>query len=593
MDEIDEIKRKIDIVELMSQYLTMKKAGANYKALCPFHQEKTPSMMISPERQIFKCFGCLEGGDVFAFIMKMEGLEFVEALKMLADRAGVILKSNHKSKQEYQQEKDTKSQLYKINLLSAQVYHKILMESKSAEKAREYLKSRKLEAISLKKFQIGYAPNSSILSDFLRKRGFTYNEIKTAGNPDRFHDRIIFPIMDVMGNVVGFTGRTLDPKLEPKYLNTPESPIFHKSRVLYGLDKAKAEIKVQKQSIIVEGQMDVVLSHQAGIGNAVASSGTAMTLDHLQILNRYSSNIVFAFDADSAGTKAAKKAIEMAIETEINSRIIVLPEGIKDAGEAIEKDPKIWQDAVKKSVPMMDWIINFQLSTFNNKQMSGQDKKQIAKEILPVIKKIPDQIEQSHYIQVLAKRLQVQERMIREVMGKIQDSRYLPTGQAGKIQDTNNIATEEKKLSLEENFVGLLIAYPKFIKSVIIDLDYKYFEDSLFAGEVYKHLQSCYTIDSCDKEICLGKGCKNFLKGIFDKDLSQKISFLVMQVEKNHADSPEDEIKQEILDSAQRIKDQKKENVKDDFAKKIQNAEASGNREEVKKLLEEFQRIIK
>lgn len=595
MNEIEDIKRKIDIVDLISQYLTIKKSGANYKAPCPFHREKTPSFMVSPEKQIYKCFGCNEGGDIFSFVMKMEGLEFVEALRMLADRAGIVL-SKSKSKEEYKKEKDTKSRIYKINELSAKVFHKLLLESKTAEEARNYLEKRGLKQKTINNFLLGYAPEKPILREFLQKRGFGQNEIKSAGSPDKFFKRIMFPIFDVMGNPVGFTGRVLNPEVQPKYLNTPESPIFHKSRILYGLDRAKAEIKLQKSCIVVEGQMDVVLSHQARVENVVAASGTALTSEHLTILGRYSNNILFAFDADSAGSLAQKKAIELTIVHELNAKIITLPSGIKDPGEAVEKDPKIWVESAKKTVPAVEWIIKqtFQRPSLDSARdkgtreqgpgnLSGQEKKEIAKEVLPFIKIIPDKIEQNHYLKLLAKKLQVAEQIILDALErtKTKSAKY---GESVSVHP---------KLSLEENFVGMLLFSPEFLHLVAADLDYQDFSEGLPAREIYKSLQSCYTKGDCNKDFCLGKSCSHFLKKNISIEYLERTKFLLLEVEKENEDSDKEAIKHEILDLAQRIKSKKKEDTKTNFALRIHEAEESGNRQEVKKLLEEFQKTIK
>lgn len=321
MDEVEEIKRRIDIVDLISSYLTVKKAGSNYKAICPFHQEKTPSFMVSAEKQIFKCFGCGEGGDIFTFIEKMENLEFPEALKMLADRAGVQLK---RKKFVPEEGKDRKTRLYKINDLAARVFNKILTTHPSGRVALEYLKKRGINEQTINEFTIGYASSSRSMREFLLKKGFRPTELSEAGSPDRFFKRIIFPIRNRMGNTIAFTGRVIDPKLEPKYLNTPDTIIFHKGEVLYNLDQARGAIKQKNAVIVVEGQMDVISSHQAGVKNIVASSGTALTADHLQILYRYTPNIIFAFDSDSAGLLTAKKAYQMAISEGFNVRMIKL-----------------------------------------------------------------------------------------------------------------------------------------------------------------------------------------------------------------------------------------------------------------------------
>ena len=585
MNEIEEIKRKIDIVDLVSQYLVLKKSGANYKAPCPFHNEKTPSFMISADKQIYKCFGCGEGGDIFSFVMKMEGLEFVEALKMLADRAGIALASG-KSKLDYQKEKDVKSRLYKINTLSAQVFHKILMESKEGENARKYLDKRGLKTKTINDFMLGFAPRRPILYDFLKKRGFSDAELKSAGNPQKFFQRIMFPISDVMGNVVAFTGRTIEAKIEPKYLNTPETPIFHKSRIVYALNKSKGEIKLQKGAVVVEGQMDVVLSHQAGVENVVATSGTALTAEHLHIIGRYTNNIVFAFDADQAGREAQKKAIQIAIMNDLNPKTLILPDGVKDPGEAVEKDPKLWQESVKKSFPAIDWIIeqsfaSRQSISTNRDGLTGQEKKGIAKEILPIIKIIPDKIEKEHYVKILAKKLMVSERTIIEALDKVK------TEKADDQEKESN-----KKLTLEECLIGYLLTYPEFLKLIVMDLDYKDFSPDTTAEKVYKSLQSCYTQDKCDKDFCVGKSCDKFLKRNISPEVLEEIKFLILQTEKNNEGSDREEAKHEIQELAKRIKEKKKDVLKENFARLIQNAEESGNRESVKTLLEEFQSAI-
>ncbi|PIV25083.1 DNA primase, partial [Candidatus Berkelbacteria bacterium CG03_land_8_20_14_0_80_40_36] len=270
MSDIDLVKQKIDIVDFIGQYLELKKAGSNHKALCPFHDENTSSFMVSAEKQIFKCFGCGEGGNVFNFLMKYENLGFGEALKILAQRAGVTLtpRSGSRSTPE---PIDHKTKLYKINSLASSAFHKILTSHPSAQNARDYLKKRGVTQNSIDKFFLGYAPlRNDWLEKFLRSRAFSNTEISQAGAPNRFINRLMFPLSDMMGNVVGFTGRALDDKIMPKYLNTAETPIFYKSRLLYGYPEARQSIREKKFAIVVEGQMDVIMAHQAGTANTVA-----------------------------------------------------------------------------------------------------------------------------------------------------------------------------------------------------------------------------------------------------------------------------------------------------------------------------------
>jgi DNA primase len=583
-DNVEQIKQKLDIVDFISQYLTLNKAGVNYKAPCPFHNEKTPSLMISAEKQIYKCFGCGESGDIFSFVMKMEGLNFPEALEILANRAGIII-DRHKSPEVYQKEKDIKSRLYKINSLSAQVYNKILLTHESGENARKYLEKRKITTQIIKDFTLGYAPPIPILQDFLAKRGFKFNEIRDAGSPDRFKNRIIFPIADQMNNVVGFTGRVLDPNDQPKYLNTPETTIFHKGRVLYGLNLAKQHIKNAKSAVIVEGQMDVISSHIAGVQNAVASSGTALTIDHLEALSRYTNNIIFAFDQDLAGENAAKKSIQMAIKLGLNAKTIIIPKEFKDAGDVVEKNPDLWKQIIEKSINVLDWLLIKSFEKING-EISGQEKKEIAKEILPFLAIIPDKIEQQHYIKILAQKLSTREEIIVEAINRVE-----------RNHPAKNDAKSAKQLSPEENLIGLLFIYPELIKKTVLELDYKEFTDANL-GEIYKMFQTCYTKENCpinsDKKLCdSSELIGNCLKTKFDDARAQSVNLLSLEVTNLYQDYPKEDLAGEIEKNILRIKNIKNESVKEKYSQAISQAEKDGNIDELKKLLKEFQNALK
>lgn len=569
MDEVEEVKRRIDIVDLISSYLTLKKAGANYRALCPFHNEKTPSMMISPEKQIFKCFGCLEGGDVFSFVMKMENLEFPEALQMLAERAGVKLKPRRNVPED--EKPDKKSRLFKINSLSAQVFHKILTSHPAGKSALEYLKKRKLSDQTIKDFMIGYAPSQKVLTLFLKKRGFTEQEITNAGGPDRFYKRIIFPIRDVMGNVLGFTGRVIESDIQPKYLNTPETIIFHKGRILFNLEKARGEIKLQKATVVVEGQMDVIASYQAGVKNVVATSGTALTPDHLQILYRYTPNIIFSFDSDTAGLATAKKAYEQAISEGFNVKMVELGD-FKDPGEMIAEDPKFWQDAVEKAVSVIDWY--FELA-FRNKgletseELTSVQKKEIAKEILPIIKKIPDTIEQGHFIGLLAKKLDVSEDIVFSALEKVHEKE----SKEKNIQKSGS----HKTLNNEDLLIGLLIKKPAKIKDFADQI-----KDIKGPNEnIYTLISNWYNNGS--------KGeLQNYLKKHLKSEEYSRAELLVFQTENQFPEVSDDIFK----DFHTYFQKEKKEILKDHYAKEIGIAEKKGDRAKLKKLIEEFQDAI-
>ena len=308
--DIEEIKSRLNIADIIGEYIRLDKAGANYRARCPFHNEKTPSFMVSAEKQIWHCFGCQKGGDIFGFVMEIEGLDFKETLKLLAEKAGVALK-----KTDFKAE-SKKTRTLEILELATKFYETQLWSGAGKIKILNYLKDRGLQKESIKEFRLGYAPAGwrNILT-FLIGRGYSAQEIEKTGLLvkkdngdfyDRFRDRIIFPIADPMGKVVGFSARVAPggDESQAKYVNTPESEVYHKSKALYGIDKAKGEIKSKNFALLVEGNMDVVAAAQAGIKNTVAVSGTALTPDQINIVKRYTNNLKMFFDMDKAGEEA-------------------------------------------------------------------------------------------------------------------------------------------------------------------------------------------------------------------------------------------------------------------------------------------------
>lgn len=564
MDDVEEIKKRIDIVDLISSYLTLRKAGVNYKAICPFHNEKTPSLMISPEKQIWHCFGgCSEGGDIFTFVMKMENLEFPEALKILADRAGVRLERRNITELE-KGSQNKKSRLYELNNLVARAFQKILISHPSGEAPLEYLKKRKLDPAIIKEFMLGYASSSRAINGFLKKRGFSDLELQGAGNPDKFYKRVIFPIKDAMGNVIAFTGRVLDPDQEPKYLNTPETIIFHKSRVLYNLEKARGEIKTQKATVVVEGQMDVIASWQAGVKNVVATSGTALTVDHLQILYRYSPNIIFAFDSDSAGLQSAKKAYEMAIVEGFNVKMVDLGEH-KDPGEMVACDPKMWETAVQKAIPVIDWYFGLAFGK-QKAELTSQEKKEIAKEILPLLKKIPDTIEQAHYVSLLAKRLSLSDQIIFDALKKNEEKKF-----SSKI--TPKEQPKRQNLTAAEFVLAILLKWPDKLKTVaneLSELDFK--DENLLA--IYKALLKQYNISKLRKSL--------------NREQVLKLDDLLLIIAEENTDM----LKEDLSSVLKILKENRQEELKNYYAREIKKAETDRDGERLKKLMKEFQDAI-
>lgn len=385
---VDEIKSRLDIVEIVQEYIpNLKQVGTNWKALCPFHNEKTPSFMVSRDKQIWHCFGCSEGGDVFSFIQKIENIEFPEALKILAKKAGVVLKYEEPSLV------NQKTKLLDILEAAAKFYHHILLNSAEAAPAREYLfKKRELKEETAEDFLLGFAPDSwdELLKFLLRKEfkeediflaGLTIKKERGIGFYDRFRARIMFPIRDVHGHAVGFTGRLL-PEAEKKenaggkYVNTPQTLVYNKSQVIYGLDRAKQTIRKENLTILVEGNMDVVASHQAGVCNVVASSGTALTAEQVKLLKRYSNNLAISFDADLAGEAASKKGVGVAMEQEMTVKVIVLDPKIgKDPDEYIKKDRQKWIEATSGARLFMDYYFDYVLNKLDLNKVESKKRR--------------------------------------------------------------------------------------------------------------------------------------------------------------------------------------------------------------------------
>ncbi len=420
MDQVEEIKSKVDIVQLISEYVQLKRAGRNFKGLCPFHGEKTPSFMVNPELQIWKCFGCGKGGDAYAFLQQIEGMEFGEALQTLADRVGVKLVSYHPSQLE-----EVKEKLIGINSLAAQAYHFILTQYRLGQPALAYIKSRGMTDETISQFQLGYAPAAwDVLTKFLAKKKFAVSDMERAGvvvpgkKYDRFRDRLMFPISNARGQVVGFTGRQLpwSKEVGGKYVNSPDSNIFHKSEILYGLDKARSEIKSLNMAILVEGQMDLLPSWQMGIKNIVASGGTALTERQIELLRRITDTLILALDTDAAGDAAARRGIEIAEKAGLIIKVVPPSDKFKDPGDWAKADPAGWQEAITLAIPIYDFYLDSAVNRFGTEVVG---KKKIAAELLPIWARIDDQIIKAHYIQKLAQTLGVAEEDVRAQLAKV------------------------------------------------------------------------------------------------------------------------------------------------------------------------------
>jgi len=488
MSDTQSIKDRLDIVQFIQEYLPLKKAGANWKAPCPFHREKTPSFMVHPEKQIWHCFGCGKGGDVFTFFQEMEGLDFPEALKILAERAGVKLERSF----ENEAAKSQKNRILEINAKAAYFFNHFLTEMPAAQAARDYLfKKRGLSAKTVEEWQIGFIPEQwDLLTQYLLKKGNGIDDLVASGltikneerksHYDRFRGRIMFPIWDVHNNVVGFTGRQLVENAEAggKYVNTPQTAVYDKSRVIYGLNKAKNEIKAKDLIVLVEGQMDVIACHQAGMTNVVAVSGTALTEEQIRLFKRFSNNLAVAFDADEAGQKAAERSLDMALIQGLNVRVIRLPAGAgKDADECLKKNPAVWFKAVEESAGAMDW--RFEKAFASADLTSPRGKQAVAGILLQEIAKIPFAVEREGYLKRLAERLGVEAGVLREELAKVKKT---PGPRVASDELAAQITLSDKAEPWNEVFWALVVKSPEIFVSLRGYLRPEYFSDSPLSG---------------------------------------------------------------------------------------------------------------
>ncbi len=421
-EKIEEIKSKLDIVDFISQYVQVKKSGRNFKALCPFHNEKSPSFVISPDRQIWHCFGtCGEGGDVIKFLMKWDNLTFTEALRELAQRTGVQLDSVTQN----DNESNRRDIVYAMNNWAARYYAYLLTQSPVGKKALEYLKNRGINDKIIHTFELGYAPESwdSLLNYLKNKKKYSEEQILMAGLVvsssrghmyDRFRNRLIFPIKDAKGAVVGFSGRLLDAnEKSAKYINSPETPVYHKRTSLFGIQLAKEAIRREDKVYLVEGEFDMIVPFQHGISNIVAIKGSALTKDQLQILKRYTNKIVLALDTDEAGLEAMKRGINEAEEFDFDIRVAQFSKG-KDPDEAARADFITFKKELEDAVPLYDFL--FAKAQHKYPENSPYAKKKLGDELVPYVKNIKNLIIQSHYIKRLAEMLEMKEEQVERLI---------------------------------------------------------------------------------------------------------------------------------------------------------------------------------
>jgi DNA primase len=568
-DQVEEVKSKTDIVSIVGEHVELKKAGRNFKALCPFHSEKTPSFIVSPELQIYKCFGCGESGDAISFLEQYEGMEFYEALKFLADRAGVKLKplsGGYKSERE---------KLYQINTLANHFYSYLLLKHSVGKTALNYLlKERGLKIDTIKTFKLGYSPNTPLaLRKYLvEKKKIAIAELERVGivskygrGPvDRFRGRVIFPLFDHRGNISGFAGRIIPgaKKELAKYINSPETKIYHKSKLLYGLNLTRSQIKKKKFAVVVEGELDMISSWQSGVKNTVAIKGSALTQEQVKLLSRYCQKIVMALDADSAGDDAARRGIEIAEREGFDIRIARLGK-YKDPDDMARRNPKALKDSIKNAVGIWDFIINYVFS--KHKKTGGAAKAALSRELVPVLSSIKDKIVQAHYVELVAKKLGVPtDAVVKQVETKGEVKKVKPSEVIAVQEETKTRREllEERLLSVGFRFDPTLLPKREFkslvkgplCSRILEELGTylkknKQFDPSIFASKLPKELVDGFT--------------EMVLKDIEDID-EEKPKTLEHELEVIKKELKTAEVKTELEKVAEKIQalEEKKEKIK-------------------------------
>lgn len=486
MNEVEEVKARLDIVDVIGQYVQLQKAGRTFKAPCPFHQEKTPSFIVSPDRQSWHCFGaCGTGGDVISFVMKKDGLEFRDALRVLAERAGVRLQEHHRSQEEDRQ----RERLYAANEAAARRYQDLLLNADSGRPAREYLEKRGLSAEAIREFQLGHSPAAwEGLRQHLHQAGYTDNELSAAGlliegnaQPgnaglhDRFRNRLMFPIWDGKGRIIGFGARALDDSM-PKYLNTSQTALFDKGGMLYALSKAQEGIRREGRAVIVEGYMDVIAAHQHGFTNVVASMGTSLTERQVRLLKRLTGEIVLALDADAAGNEAAVRGHDVVREAlaesdravpvvswrglvayretvSVELKVAVLPAD-RDPDDVVRADPELWRSLVEGAQPVLDFRL--QAAAAAHELSDPRGRSQMVQEFLPLLSAVTDPVVRAHYLQRLSRLSQTSEQELGLLLRRAQAPK--PAQRPGAAAPPASAAKGDAR---EEYLLALLLQYPQ------------------------------------------------------------------------------------------------------------------------------------
>ena len=503
MSVITEVKQKLDIVEFISEYVTLQKAGRNFKGLCPFHSEKHASFFVFPEQQSWHCFGaCGTGGDIFAFVMRKEAVDFGQALRLLAQRTGVALSAREAPSKA---EDEKRERLFQINEAAAEYYYHILSSTKTGAMARSYLAKRNIVPETIKEFRVGFSPDTwETIKNYFLGKGYAERELVEAGliiereeggSYDRFRNRLMFPICDIQGRVTGFGARVLDDSL-PKYINSPQTPIFDKSSSLYGIDKAKSAIRKKDLAIIVEGYMDALTAHQHEWQNVVGSMGTSLTEKQVEAIKRLTKNITLALDADLAGEEATLRGKAILAYSSIEGKVISLPPG-KDPDEVIGEEVALWQKLVEQAMPIMDFAFQSVIGKVDINK--AKDKSLAVQKLLPSISEVKDATQKFHYLEKLARELKIGRSELEVALRKLKAPGERPRVSKSPERPGEQSRRARQLISSagEEYCLALLLQYPE-LRPLAQELSLEHFECTenreVFAG--WCHSSDISTVES-------------------------------------------------------------------------------------------------
>lgn len=571
---VDQVQARSDIVEVISRYIPLQKAGRNFKAPCPFHNEKTPSFIVSPDKQIYHCFGCGAGGNVFSFLMKHENLSFPEAVEMLAQKAGIRLPRSGPGKELT----GLATQLYRVNEFAIQFFERCLPASREAG---DYLVSRGIGAETVKRFRIGYSPDSwdsmlkfldskGIKADFAEKAGLAIANDR-GGYYDRFRKRLIFPIFDLKDRALGFGGRVLDSSL-PKYMNSPETYVYSKGRNLYGLNHTKESIKKAGYALVVEGYLDFIIPYQAGIRNIVATLGTALTIDQVKLLKRFANTVIMVYDPDEAGEAASLRNMDLFISEGVNVYIAELPKGLDPDGYIRKFGTEDFIKLTKASKNLFDYKISKLSARFDIRSAHG--KASIASEMLPTISRIENAVLRSNLVKKLAERLSVDEDSIRQELKKVKPDYTMRVYSMGPVEIKKDSKSAQKMV------LALLLDGENFVKKIRESLSLDEFKDS----SVREVVKAALDLSKGDRSINAVKLMNHF-------ENNDAATALIS--ESAHLSETLNNKERVLCDCIARIKKDNVKDVLDRLQDAIKAAHDSRNDALVTKLVTEYTELLK